>query len=156
MKHRISVSVTLLILLTISCVHNTEKRNVPSDPLESEVIAIYNEAIDQVGIKIRLKNQLRRSTDSTRQEEHTMAIKRLDDAHKGMMMWMQNFLTQFPDATLKGHGYHHHDEVGPFEGNNKLSEEDKREYLLIEKQKIMELDEKMSNAIFHAKYILNQ
>ena len=156
MKHRISLSVTLLILLTISCVRNTEKRNVPSDPLKSEVIAIYNEAIDQVSVKIQLKNQLRRLRDSTRQEEHTMAIRHLDDAHRGMMMWMENFLTQFPDAALKGHGYHHHDEVGPFEGNNKLSEEDKRKYLLMEKQKIMELDEKMSNAIFHAKNILNQ
>lgn len=157
MRYSINALYILLLVLIVSCAGNTKEHHEEDDPLKKEVIAIHDEAMDQMGITMRLKSQLKGSLDSARLEEYTVVMERLDNAHESMMVWMRNFSKQFPNATLKG-GAHHGDH-GPMsgtpDGQKERSEDEEQKLLMEEKEKVIALRKEMNEAIALGKALLN-
>ena len=146
----------LMVLLASVCAGNAEKEH---EALTKEIITHYDNVMKKVKEKIRVKNQLRQTLDSSQSEEYKAAIRRLDQAHKGVMLWRENFLQYFPEMALTDPGYHHHPHTSHEHDASKgqgimMSSNDMEKLLEDERLKVMEVHAAMDKAIAGAKAIL--
>ncbi|MDB2606313.1 hypothetical protein N9Y48_00905 [Zobellia sp.] len=98
MKKIILLVSLVFVSITISC------SSKPDQTQMKTVMAIHDEVMPEMGKMGRLVGELSSKEDSTKVGlKYTKARKDLQEAHKSMMDWMQNFGTRFTsDEILNG------------------------------------------------------
>ena len=138
MKNFILLSISCFLIF-ISC--KEEKKEEGPTQME-QVMAIHDEVMPKTGELGKLVSQLKPIADSLGTEsQEAKAMKDLQEAHKAMMDWMQNFGDRFePEEILEGEA---------------LSEE-KQQWLDEEELAIKEVKEKINSSINNAEALLGQ
>ncbi|MDC6388150.1 hypothetical protein PP182_05630 [Maribacter sp. PR1] len=136
MKNFILLSISCFLIF-ISC--KEEKKKEGPTQME-QVMAIHDEVMPKTGELGKLVSQLKPIADSLGTEsQEAKAMKDLQEAHKAMMDWMQNFGDRFePEEILEGEA---------------LSEE-KKKWLDEEEMAIKEVKEKINSSISNAEALL--
>ena len=122
------------IALLIACSSNVEKEN---EQLFDQVMEIHDSIMPEMGaIRTTRKgivDMMTAETDSLKLQALSLVSEELDQAHKGMMVWMRQFE---PD----------------YEG----TPEEKNAYLKKEKEKMVEVKDKMVVSLKKGKELLGQ
>jgi hypothetical protein len=107
-----------------------------------EVMAIHDEVMPEMGTISRLVGDLKPKVDSTEAgKSYDKAMKDLQESHKAMMDWMQNFGMRFePDEIMNG---------------RKLSAE-KQQWLSEELSSVKALRDKVHMSIENARKVLSE
>ncbi|MEL7003799.1 MAG: hypothetical protein AAFN93_13835 [Bacteroidota bacterium] len=147
---------TLIVLLSIAlaaCSGTKEDNEVTQ--LRKEVIAIHDEAMEQMGTMANLKSKLNDNPDSIKSEQYSKAAQSLDEAHNHMMAWMRNFAKEFPAPSLHGDSHDHGDKShSKTTEMNIRSAEELQKLLMAEKDKVVALQQEINDAIEEAKNTL--
>jgi len=101
MKKYFLIASTLLMSLLFSC-NQAAKKEVSSNASQMEVVMnIHDEAMLDMGKISRLVAELRKKLDADQgTAKHKKAMEDLQDAHKGMMDWMQGFGKNFDSEEI--------------------------------------------------------
>ncbi len=131
---------TILLIIAASCgqrSHEHEHDNGAGDTvaasgnqaLYDQVMAVHDEVMPKLNdiykLKEELKNQITEALPQDKKEEIEAMISKLDSASEGMMVWMRNF-NPLPDS---------------------LGEEQAKEYLENEMEKIKKVREEVREAL---------
>lgn len=140
MKNVISITLTSLILLGLSCKEGNKKEEGPSQM--ERVLAIHDEVMPKMGELGKLVGQLKeRAETSASGEQYEMAMKDLQKANVAMMDWMKDFGDRFSSDEILNHA--------------QLSAE-KKLWLAEEEEKVTALKDQITSAMARAKALLAQ
>ena len=132
-----NIAVILLIISALSCEKKTSEEEEKRAALKKEVMDIHDYAMAKMGTLHDMEMKLLAATDSTNEEQMTMAaskINALQKADKDMMDWMRQY--KAPTKEM------------PFEEVEK--------YLSVQKEMIQKVKEDTDKSIEEAKALLEQ
>jgi hypothetical protein len=125
----------LVLFLAFAC---AKKDN--GDALVNEVLNIHDEVMPKMGEVMSLRNKvLDKVEGSTNPDELRDIALRLEDAQKGMMLWMNDWSKN----------------SAPFVKNEKTQEE-KMDYLNAEKQRVTKVKDDIEKALKEANAVINK
>lgn len=138
MKTLLSICISTIILITLSCKQEKKASDGPSQM--EQVMAVHDEVMPKMGTIGKLVGELKTKVDTTETgQQYATAMKDLQDAHASMMDWMQNFGNRFD-----------HEEI--LQGKE-LSEQ-KQQWLDEEEEKVNALKSQINGSIERAEALL--
>ncbi len=139
LKRPICLISVILLALFASC--KDQMKEGKSDTMQ-EVMAIHDEVMPEMGTIAKLVAELKPKVDSTASgKSYEKAMKDLQESHKTMMDWMQNFGMRF--------------EPGEIMNGQKLSSE-KQQWLSEELSSVKALRDKVLLSIENARKVLRE
>jgi len=138
MKKHILFLVAIVFTFSLAC--KGEKKDSPKSNQMKEVMAVHDEVMPKMGRMGKLVGELSSKEDSTELGlKYRQARIDLQEAHKGMMDWMQSFGNRFDsDEILEGK------ELSPT----------KKEWLNEEEEKVKMVADKINSSIASAEALL--
>ncbi|MGL1888873.1 MAG: hypothetical protein OCD76_20340 [Reichenbachiella sp.] len=98
-----NVFLIFLVLALIACESKPKVDPLTTEfsTVKTEVIAVHDVAMAQMGNIMKMKKMLVEQLDSTQLDSaYVLAITDLDNAHNGMMVWMRSFSDGFTAEQL--------------------------------------------------------
>lgn len=140
MRKYILIVITLFAILAISCKEDKKVEVSEASTQMKEVMAIHDEVMPKMGEIGRLVAALRKKIDADQgNSADKKAMEGLQDAHKSMMDWMKGIGDRFePDEIMNG----------------KALNEEKKQWLNEEEEKVKIVKEKINSSIAKAKALL--
>ena len=140
MKNILILLVCSVFVLTTAC---KEEKKVDEGPSQTEqVLAVHDEVMPKMKTIGNLVGELKSKVDSTAMgQQYEVAMKDLQNAHKSMMDWMQNFGTRFDQDDIR---------------MKKELTEQKQLWLDEEELKVKALKEEINGSIERAEALLNK
>ncbi|UXP31761.1 hypothetical protein N6H18_15545 [Reichenbachiella agarivorans] len=94
----------IIAAMTIMAACTTQKPepvSIEFNQLKSEVIEVHDIAMEQMGVIMKLKGELKAQLDTAAIDSTSIqAIADLEAAHEGMMVWMRGFADAFSGDVL--------------------------------------------------------
>ncbi|NNK20687.1 MAG: hypothetical protein HKP07_05220 [Flavobacteriaceae bacterium] len=138
MSIRTTIALLSLLLISISC--KTEPKKAETSSKMEEVMAVHDEVMPKMSTISKLVAQLKPMADTTETgKDYMIAMKDLQAAHKSMMDWMQGFGARFDSDEIL---------------NGKELNDEKKQWLLEEEEKVNQLKEDINNSIAKAEELL--
>lgn len=138
-KYFLSVFLTLSILL-FSC--KDEKKTEEGPTQMEQVMAIHDEVMPKMGKLGKLVGELKTKVDTTEVgQQYEVAMKDLQAANESMMNWMMTFGDRFDSDEIL---------------NGKELNEQKKEWLNEEEEKVKALQEQINSSIEKAEALLGK
>lgn len=139
LKYILSVFLTLSILL-FSC--KDEKKTEEGPTQMEQVMAIHDEVMPKMGKLGKLVGELKTKVDTTEVgQQYEVAMKELQAANESMMSWMMTFGDRFDSDEIL---------------NGKELNEQKKEWLNEEEEKVKALQEQINSSIEKAEALLGK
>lgn len=140
MKNTLILLVCSVLVLTTAC---KEEKKADEGPSQMEqVLAVHDEVMPKMKTIGNLVGELKSKVDSTAMgQQYEVAMKDLQNAHKSMMDWMQNFGTRFDQDDIR---------------MKKELTEQKQQWLDEEELKVKALKEEINGSIARAEALLNR
>ncbi len=140
MKNILILLVCSVFVLTTAC---KEEKKADEGPSQMEqVLAVHDEVMPKMKTIGNLVGELKSKVDSTAMgQQYEVAMKDLQNAHKSMMDWMQNFGTRFDQDDIR---------------MKKELTEQKQQWLDEEELKVKALKEEINGSIARAEALLNK
>jgi len=132
----------LISVFMFSCKEDGKKDTKLETPQMKEVMAIHDEVMPRMSTIGKLVGELKPKIDSTETGmQYEAAMKDLQEAHKGMMEWMQDFGDTFDSDEIL---------------NGKALSEEKQKLLDAEETKIKEVRNAINSSIEKAETLLKE